>query len=196
MQETAYAAPPGGVAVTRPVAVRQVAAGLATAAAAIAASGLALSLSTVALADEEFGTSYSTTRIAWGEQVSGRDSKDWIDQSMPWGAPLVVAVLLLAAAAVAAVVASRTDRRDGWARAAQLLAVAGSAGTAGVLAVLVTYGAVEVDVANYDANFSSVDTFWGPAPFALGLAAVLGAVAAVLSRRGRADVLAVVEVRS
>ena len=43
MQETAYASPPGGVAVTRPVAVRQVAAGLATAAAAIAASGLALS---------------------------------------------------------------------------------------------------------------------------------------------------------
>jgi hypothetical protein len=74
--------------------------------------------------------------------------------------------------------------------------VAGASVTAGILAVLVVYGAAEVDVAHYDEAFDSVDTFWGPAPVALGLAAVLAAVAAALVRRGRAGVLAVVEVRS
>ena len=194
MQETAYAAPPGGVAVTRPVAVRQVAAGLATAAAAIAASGLALSATTVELVSE--GNSYSVTRLAWGEHVVGRDSKDWVDESFAWGAPLVLAVILLAAAAVAAMVATRTDRRDGWARAAQLLAVAGASMTTAIGAVLVVFASVQVDVDLWDPNFDSVDTYWGPAPFALGLAALLATAAAVLVRRGRADVLAVVEVRS
>jgi hypothetical protein len=194
MQETAYAAPQGGVAVTRPVAVRQVAAGLATAAAAIAASGLALSATTVELVSE--GNSYSVTRLAWGEHVVGRDSKDWVDESFAWGAPLVLAVILLAAAAVAAMVATRTDRRDGWARAAQLLAVAGASMTTAIGAVLVVFASVQVDVDLWDPNFDSVDTYWGPAPFALGLAALLAAAAAVLVRRGRADVLAVVEVRS
>jgi steroid 5-alpha reductase family enzyme len=93
-------------------------------------------------------------------------------------------------------VATRTDRRDGWARAAQLLAVAGASMTTAIGAVLVVFASVQVDVDLWDPNFDSVDTYWGPAPFALGLAALLAAAAAVLVRRGRADVLAVVEVRS
>jgi steroid 5-alpha reductase family enzyme len=196
MQETPYAAPPGTVAVTKPVAVRQVAAGLVTVAAAMAASGLALSLTTVEWGPGDFGSGHTVTQQAWGEQVVGSDTENWADASLMWGGPLVVAVVLLIAAGVAALVASRTDRRDGWARVAQLLAVAGASATAGVVAVLVAFGAAMVSVDNYDNPGGRIDTFWGPAPFVLGLAAVLAAAAAAMVRRGRAGVLAVVEVRS
>jgi hypothetical protein len=60
----------------------------------------------------------------------------------------------------------------------------------------VAFGAAMVSVGNYYNPGGRIDTFWGPAPFVLGLAAVLAAAAAAMVRRGRAGVLAVVEVRS
>src|SRR5687768_6530244 len=177
MQESPYAAPVRIVAVTRPVAVRQLAAGLATVAAATAASGLALSLTTVEFGASEFSDRMSITRQAFGNQMSGVGSEDFPYERLAWGAPLVVAVALLTAAAVAALVASRTDRRNGWARLAQLLAVAGGAAAAGILAVLVAFGVPDVYIDNYDSTDRSVDTHWGPVPFVLGLAVVAAAAA-------------------
>jgi hypothetical protein len=178
----------GAVPVTRPVAVRQVAAGLATAAALVSAGGLGLSLDTVRYRDEGPDTSFS--RLAWGTQIGGFRSGDQL--SITWGGPLVLAIVLLVLAAAAALVGARTDRGP-WSAAAQVLAIAGGGLLAGVLAVLVVVGRSDVSTPDY---VDGVTTTWGPVAGALGLALALAAAAALTARRGRPAVLATVQVTS
>jgi hypothetical protein len=175
------------VAVTRPVAVRQVAAGLATAAALVAASGLGLSLDTVRYTSGS--SDASITPLAWGPQISGSDISGGF-LTVTWGGPLVLAVVLLALAAATALVGARTDRGP-WAVLAQLLAIAGGALVAGVLGVLVPFGDSDVSTPHHVAG---VTTTWGPVVGALGVAVALAAGAAVTARRGRPAVLATVQV--
>src|SRR3954451_9968506 len=109
------------VPVTRPIAVRQLAAGLATAAALVVGSGLGLSLDTVEYGATEFSSSSTITRLAWGEQLTPQMADESGYPSVTWGGPLVVAVVLLAAAAVCALLAARGGDRGPWDRLAQLL---------------------------------------------------------------------------
>ncbi|MGY1602659.1 hypothetical protein ACI78S_10405 [Geodermatophilus sp. SYSU D00815] len=183
------------VPVTRPIAVRQLAAGLAAVAALVTGSGLALSLDTVEYSDE-FTTGLTISRLAWGERVTGAGTEEFLYQTVSWGGPLVLAVVLLTAAAAAALVTARVGDRGPWARLAQLLAVAGGAVTAGVFATLWVFGRTDVSVAEYAVEGTRVTTQWGPLMGVLGVAVVLAGAAAATARRGRADVLATVEVRA
>src|SRR3954447_14444123 len=113
---------PGAVVpVTRPIAVRQLAAGLATAAAVLAAGGLGLSLDTLELGGSDTAAPGSVTRLAWGERVSSTIAEGFQYPSWRWGGPLVLAVVLLVVAAACALVAARLGDRGPWGRIGQLL---------------------------------------------------------------------------
>src|SRR3954468_23664929 len=145
MEET-----PGGVVpVTRPIAVRQLAAGLATAAAVLAAGGLGLSLDTVEYGGSDVGPSDSIPRPAGGERVSSTIADGFQYPSWRWGGPLVLAVVVLAAAAACALLAARLGDRGPWARLGQLLAIGGGALTAGLVAVLWVVGAADVSAKDH-----------------------------------------------
>src|SRR3954469_17588061 len=105
------------VPVTRPIAVRQLAAGLATAAAVLAAGGLGLSLDTVEYGGSDVGPSDSITRLAWGERVSSTIADGFQYPSWRWGGPLVLAVVVLAAVAGWALLAAPPAAPRPWAAA-------------------------------------------------------------------------------
>lgn len=176
---------PGRVRVLRPVRVRQVSASLAVGAAVAGLLSLELSLDTTRyfFEGEELET---VTRLASGA-VAGSD-QSFID-ALAWIGPTVVAVVLLAAAAVAAVLAARTDRPGPWGSAAQQLAAGATGLLAGATGVMVVFGMSDVSAHR---TGEGVVTRWGPAPAALGIAAVLAVAAALTARRGRATVLATI----
>jgi hypothetical protein len=189
--------PGSTVPVTRPIAVRQLAAGLATAAAVVAAGGLGLSLDTVRYGGGDSTAPASITRLAWGERVSSTITGGFQYASWRWGGPLVLAVVLLVAAAACALVAARLGDRGPWARLGQLLAIGGGALVVGLVAVLWVVGASDVsskDHTDWLGEGEGVTTQWGPLMAALVLAVVLAAGAAVLVRRGRSVVVATVQV--
>jgi hypothetical protein len=163
----------------------------------VAAGGLGLSLDTTRDSGGNDGVPYSITRLAWGERVSSTISDGFNYPSWRWGGPLVLAVVLLVAAAACALVAARLGDRGPWARLGQLLAIGGGALTAGLLAVLWIVGAADVsskDHADGLGDGEVLTTQWGPLMAALVLSLLLAAAAAVTVRRGRAAVLATVQV--
>ncbi|SFK30409.1 hypothetical protein [Geodermatophilus ruber] len=182
---------PQGVRVLRPVAVRQVSAGLAVAAALAGTLALGLSLSTVRSAEE--GATESIVRVAGGEVLTGYDGSDpWAWPSLVWTGPVTSAVLLLTAAALAALLGARADLPGRWATAAQLLALAGGGLLAGVTGVQVAVGSADFALGVAQEEFA---TWWGPVPGAAGAGALLAVAAALTARRGRAAVLATVGMR-
>ena len=176
---------PGQVRVLRPVRVRQVAAGLAVAAAVSALLSLALSLSTMRFFfdGEELEV---VTRVASGDVLGSAGSG--LD-ALAWVGPTVLAVVLLAGAAVSAVLAARTDPPGPWGAAAQQLAAGATGLLAAVTGVVVVFGVSEVSTYRLT---EGLVTRWGPAPVALAVAAVLALAAALTARRGSATVLATI----
>ena len=192
---TTFVGPDAGprppVEVLRPNVSQQVAAGLATVAALVTIASLGLSLDTQRFTPDD--TVSTVSRLAWGERLGG-DWPDGFDYTSPtWGAPLVVAALLLTVAAGAALVAARADLGAGWETAALLSSVVAAALLGGVASMLAAFGAYGTAVGHYAGDASGR---WGPLMTALILSIALAGASAVLVRRGTPVVLATVEVTS
>ena len=184
---TAGPAAAGGVRILRPVAVRQVSAGLAVASAVAALLSVGLSLDTTRYFSAGV-EQQSITRVGTGEQVTG--FRNGVGSAyVAWVAPTVVAVVLLAGAAVAALLAARSDRPGGWGAAAEQLALAAAGLLAALTGVLLVFGISDVSAHRLG---EGIVTRWGPAPLALTAATVLAVAAGLTARRGRATVLATI----
>lgn len=184
------AAGTGGVAVLRPVGIRQVSGGLATGAAVAAVLSLGVGLtSTWDPSDESSLGDVVVTRVAGGESVPGWDGDTWSWASLDWTAPVLLAALLLTAAAVAAVLGARDDEPGPWSSVAQFAAMAGGGLLAGVVGVQAVVGLSDIA----QAEGVVISAQWGPALGVLVAGVVLAVAAAATARLGRARVLAVVD---
>ena len=177
----------------RPSARQQVAAGLATGAALAAVGTLGASLSTIRYTGEGEDAGSSLTRVAWGETLTGFSEESFGYPSVPWGAPMAVVALLLTVSAVAALLAARAIAVERSTVVAQLLAVAGGALAAGVLAVLWRVAAADLEAGE---TVEDLAMTMGPVPGLLGLVVVLAGAAAVAMARSKPVVLARVSVTS
>ncbi|MBN1093906.1 hypothetical protein JKP75_15900 [Blastococcus sp. TML/M2B] len=189
MTASAPATRPGGVPVLRPVGVRQVSAGLATGAAVTAVLSLGVGLTSTWDPTGETGYPDVVTRVAGGESVPGWDDGTWSWVSLDWTLPGMLAVLLLTAAAVAALLGARDDEPGAWSSVAQLTALAGAGLLAGIAGVQAVVG--RGDIAQAEGQDLSAQ--WGPATGLVVAGVLLALAAAATARRGRARVLAVVD---
>lgn len=181
------------VELIRPSAAHQVAAGLGTGGALVAVSTLGASLSTLRYLGEGEDAGSSLTRVAWGEALTGYSGDDFGYPSVPWGGPMVLVVMLLTGSAVASLLAARRVGTVRWAAVARVLAVAGGALAAGVLAVLWRVAAADLETGN---TVDGIAMDWGPALGLLCVVVLLAGAAAVIAGRSTPVVIARVSVRS